>query len=283
MQTTEIAGQATPVVEAHGARIPALGFGTWQLEGDTAERMTREALEVGYRHIDTAQAYGNEARVGRAIEASEVDRDDVFLTTKIWPDSYTDFEEAVDERLELLRTDRVDLLLLHWPKFQGTSLTRTIDALNRARRRGETRHIGVSNFNTDLLARARAASEAPLVTNQVEYHPFLDQEAVLGAVREREMCLTAYSPLAHGRVPDHPVLGEIGREHGASAAAVAIRWLLQQDGVAALPRTSDPEHCRDNFSALRIELSDEETARISDLARPDGRVISPAGLAPEWD
>lgn len=283
METADIAGQETSVVEAHGARIPALGFGTWELEGETAERMTAEALEVGYRHIDTAQAYGNEAQVGRAIESSDVPRDKIFLTTKIWPESYSDFEATVDERLELLRTNRVDLLLLHWPRFDGTTLTRTIDALNRARREGKTRHIGVSNFNTDLLARAWAASEAPLVTNQVEYHPFLDQAPVLDAVRERDMALTAYSPLAHGEVPGDRVLGEIGREHGASAAAVAIRWLIQQEGVAAIPRTSDPEHCRDNFSALEIELGAEEMDRISELARPDGRVIDPAGLAPEWD
>ena len=283
METTDIAGQETPVLETHGARIPALGFGTWELEGETAERMTAEALEVGYRHIDTAQAYGNEAEVGRAIETSDVSRDNIFLTTKIWPASYSDFQNAVEERLELLRTDRVDLLLLHWPKFDGTTLTRTIDALNRARREGKTRHIGVSNFNTDLLARAWAASEAPLVTNQVEYHPFLDQAPVLDAVREREMCLTAYSPLAHGEVPGDPTLEEIGREHGASAAAVAIRWLIQQDGVAAIPRTSDPEHCRDNFSALEFELDGGEMDRIAELARPDGRVIDPAGLAPEWD
>ena len=283
MEITDIAGQETPVLEAHGARIPALGFGTWELEGRTAERMTAEALEVGYRHIDTAQAYGNEAAVGRAIASSDVSRDNIFLTTKIWPASYSDFEDAVDQRLELLGTDSVDLLLLHWPRFEGTTLTRTIDALNRARRQGKARHIGVSNFNTDLLARAWAASEAPLVTNQVEYHPFLDQAPVLHAVRERKMCLTAYSPLAHGEVPGNRVLEEIGREHGTSAAAVAIRWLIQQEGVAAIPRTSEPEHCRENFAALDVELAGEEMDRISELVRPDGRVIDPAGLAPEWD
>lgn len=283
METAELAGQTTPVVEAHGARIPALGFGTWELTGETAERMTLAALEAGYRHVDTAQAYGNEARVGRAIDRSDIPRDNVFITTKIWPDSYTDFEAAVDERLELLGTGRVDLLLLHWPRFQGTTLPRTIQALNRARRDGRTRHVGVSNFTTDQLARAWAASEAPLVTNQVEYHPFLDQTAVLEEARGREMCLTAYSPLAHGRVPGHPALEEVGRERGVGATAVALRWLIQQEGVAALPRTSDPGHCRQNLAALEIELSDDEMERISDLARPDGRVIDPDGLAPEWD
>lgn len=283
METVELAGQSTPVLDAHGARIPALGFGTWELEGETARRMTREALEVGYRHVDTAEAYGNEDRVGRAIAESEVPRDKIFLTTKIWPDSYTDFETAVDERLELLGTDRVNLLLLHWPRFEGTTLTRTVQALNRARREGKTRHVGVSNFNSDLLARARAASEAPLVTNQVEYHPFLDQSTLLRSAAENGMVLTAYSPLAHGRVPGHPTLSQIGEERGVSAAAVALRWLLQQDRVAALPRTSDPAHCRENFSALEIELEREEMDRISALARPDGRVIDPSGLAPEWD
>jgi diketogulonate reductase-like aldo/keto reductase len=283
MERIQLAGQETPVVESHGARVPALGFGTWELEGETAERMTREALAVGYRHVDTAQAYGNEAEVGRAIASSDVDRDNIFLTTKIWPDRYTDFRAAVDERLELLGVDRVDLLLLHWPRFEDTSLARTIQALNRAREREKTRHIGVSNFTTDQVARAAAASDAPLVTNQVEYHPFLSQDAVLAEAREREMCLTAYSPLAHGRVPGHPTLEAIGDEHGASAAAVAIRWLLQQDRVVAIPRTSDPEHARDNFSALEFELSDGEMERVSQLARPDGRVIDPAGLAPEWD
>jgi len=283
METTTPGGRETPILEAHEARIPVLGFGTWELTDGTAERMTREALEVGYRHIDTAEAYGNEDEVGRAIEASDVSRDEIFLTTKIWPDSYSDFETAVDERLELLRTDRVDLLLLHWPRFRDTTLTRTVEALNRARRQDKTRHIGVSNFNTDQLTRAWAASEAPLVTNQVEYHPFLAQGPVLDAVRDRGMCLTAYSPLAHGEVPGNRVLESIGSDHGVSAAAVAIRWLIQQDDVAALPRTSAPDHCRDNFSALEIELDEEEMDRIAELARPDGRVIDPPGLAPEWD
>jgi diketogulonate reductase-like aldo/keto reductase len=285
MEEIELAGATVPVVEARGARIPALGFGTWELEGRLAEEMVAAAVDMGYRHVDTAQVYGNEAAVGRGLERSGVPRDQVFLTTKIWPDSYApgSFADAVDERLRLLGVDRVDLLLLHWPKFQGTTLIRTLRLLNEAREAGKARHIGVSNFTTDQIARARAGSEAPLVTDQVEYHPFLDQSAVLEAVREAGMCLTAYSPLAKGGVVGDSVLGEIGRAHGTGAPAVALRWLLQQEEVAAIPRTSDPGHARENLRALEIELTEEEMRRISGLARPGGRRIDPAGLAPDWD
>lgn len=285
MPEIELAGESVPIVEAHGARIPALGFGTWQLEGRTAEEMIRKALEIGYRHLDTARAYGNEAEVGRGLERSDVAREAVFLTTKIWPDSYApgDFQDAVDDSLGKLGVDRVDLLLLHWPSFQGTTLERTIGLLNEAREAGKTRHIGVSNFTTDLLARAWKFTAAPLVTDQVEYHPYLAQDPVLAAVRERKMCLTAYSPLARGRVLENPTLREIGDRHGVGAAQVAIRWLVQQKGVAAIPMTSDPEHARANLRALDLELSDEEMERVAGLARPDGRIISPGELAPDWD
>ena len=247
--------------------------------------MTEAALEAGYRHLDTAQAYGNEAGVGRGLARSSVPREEVFLTTKIWPDAYPPdrFREAVDERLRLLGVDRVDLLLLHWPVFRGTTLERTVGLLNEARETGKTRHVGVSNFTTDLLDRAWSASDAPLVTNQVEYHPFLEQRAVLEAIRRRDMCLIAYSPLARGRAVDDRTLQEIGRRHGVGAAVVALRWLLQQDRVAAIPKSSDPDHARTNLRALEIELSGEEMDAISALAEPGARLIDPAGLAPDWD
>lgn len=273
-----------PAIEGHGASVPALGFGTWELRGETARRLVERALEVGYRHVDTAEAYGNEAEVGRALEASGVDREALFLTTKVWPDHYEPraFRDAVAASLERLGVERVDLLLLHWPRFRGTSLERTVDLLNEARAEGRTRHIGVSNFTPELLARAAGASEAPLVTDQVEYHPFLDQTAVLGTVRERGMVLTAYSPLAHGRAPRDPTLAEIGRRHGKTASQVALRWLLEQDRVAAIPRTSDPEHCAENLDILDFRLSTREMEEISGLAEPGGRVIDPDGLAPDW-
>ena len=285
MSQTDLAGGTAPVIEAHGARIPALGFGTWQLEGRHAREMTERALELGYRHLDTAQAYGNEAEVGAGLEASSVPREDVFVTTKVWPDRYApgDFQDSVDESLERLGLEQVDLLLLHWPHFQGTSLEGTIGLLNEVRDEGRTRHVGVSNFTTDLLDRAWAITDAPLVANQVEYHPFLDQDAVLAATRERGMCLTAYSPLARGRVLEDRTLRRIAERHGVGEAEVAIRWLLQQDGVAAIPKTGDPDHAQANLRALEIELSDDEMREISGRATDDGRVISPSPFAPDWD
>lgn len=272
-----------PVLEAHGARIPALGFGTWELRGRGARRMVERALEMGVRHIDTAQGYGNETEVGEALAASGVARDEVFLTTKVWPDAYQELPDAAEGSLERLGVDRVDLLLLHWPSFRGTTLERTVEALNTVRDRGWTRHIGVSNFTVDLLERAWAASDAPLATDQVEYHPFLDQDAVLRETRRRGMVLTAYSPLAKGRVVGDEALASIGRRHGKTAAQVSLRWLLQQEGVATIPRTSDPRHLEENLDVLDFDLSSEEMERISSLARPAGRVVDPPSLAPAWD
>ena len=271
-------------ISAHGAEIPALGFGTFQMEEDEAEESVREALDIGYRHIDTAQIYGNEAGVGRAIAASSVDRDDIFLTTKVWPDYFApkDFRDSVDESLRKLQTDRVDLLLLHWPKFDGP-MAPTVNALNQVHDDGKALHIGVSNFTVDLLTRARNQSAAPLVTNQVEYHPFLRQTPVLDAVREAGMMLTAYSPLARGKVLDSEVLQDIGARHGKSPVQVSLRWLLQQDAVSAIPKASSSSHRRANFEVFDFELSDDEMTRIHDLARPDGRLISPSTLAPNWD
>lgn len=275
----------SPVIEAHGARIPALGLGTWELTGSTARRMTEEALAVGYRHLDTARAYGNEAEVGRALEAAGVDRSEVFLTTKIWPDEYRadDFRAAVRDSLEKLRTDYVDLLLLHWPRFEGTSLGATIEELNRAREDGRARHVGVCNFNTELMERAWEATAHPLAVHQAEYHPYLDRTPVLRDARDRGMAFTAYSPVAHGEVAGDETLAAIGERHGKSAVQVALRWLVQQEAVNVIPRTSDPEHLRANAAIFDFELGEEEMERIAGLARPDGRIISPEGLAPRWD
>ena len=275
----------TPVVEAHGAEVPVLGFGTWELTGDTARRMTGRALEVGYRHLDTARIYENEAEVGAALEASGVERSRVFLTTKVWPDDYPprDFRGAVRDSLDRLRTDYVDLLLLHWPHFERTSLPATIEELNRARDDGHARHIGICNFNTDLVERAWKATEYPLAVHQAEYHPYLDRTPVLTDARERGMAFTAYSPVAHGEVAGDETLSEIGERHGKSAVQVALRWLVQQEAVNAIPRTANPEHLRENAAIFDFELTGEEMERIGGLARPDGRIISPDGLAPRWD
>lgn len=274
-----------PFVQGREARIPALGLGTWQVTGAEAEEMVGRALELGYRHLDTAQAYGNEAEVGRAVEDSGVDRDSIFITTKVWPDRYGpgDFADSVDASLEALRTDAVDLLLLHWPAFGDSSLEEVMGRLAEARRAGKARHVGVSNFTPGLLDRAVEASPVPLEVNQVEYHPFLGQSHLLDAVRGREMVLTAYSPLAQGRTARDPLLKAIGRERGKTGAQVALRWLLQQESVATIPRTSDPEHLAENLDVFDFRLSKGEMEAVGELAEPDGRIIDPDGLAPEWE
>jgi 2,5-diketo-D-gluconate reductase B len=272
------------VVEANGASIPVLGFGTFRLEEREARRMVDTALGIGYRHIDTAQVYENEAGVGQAIEGSSVSREEVFLTTKVWVDSFDrkSLPNSVDESLGKLRTEYVDLLLLHWPNPE-VPLAETLEALNRVREEGKTRHIGVSNFTTRLLAEAVELSEAPLAANQVEYHPFLDQSRLLAAVRQNGMALTAYSPLARGKVAQDRTLQEIGERHGKTPAQVALRWLIQQEGVNAIPKASSRERAASNFDIFDFELSEEEMETIGGLRSPDGRLTSPAGLAPEWD
>jgi 2,5-diketo-D-gluconate reductase B len=270
-------------VEVQAVRMPALGFGTFRLEGRTARRMVGYALELGYRHIDTAQMYGNEADVGEAIAASGVAREQIWLTTKIWPDNFRDgaLQRAAEASVRRLKTVP-DLLLLHWPN-PNVPRAETIRALNDARRRGLTRHIGISNSPVALIRESVAASEAPLLTDQVEYHPYLSQRPVLEELRRQGMTLTAYSPLARGDLFADPVLRRIGEPHGKNPGQVALRWLLQQDGVAAIPRSSREAHAKANFEIFNFSLSEAEMAEIFTLARPGGRLISPGGMAPSWD
>jgi diketogulonate reductase-like aldo/keto reductase len=270
-------------VEARGARIPALGLGTWQLDGKVARRMVGYALEIGYRHIDTAQMYGNETEVGAAVASSGVARDDIWLTTKIWPDNFRNgaLQRAADASVRRLGTEP-DLLLLHWPN-PSVPLAETMRALNDAKRRGLARNIGISNFTVALIQEALARSEEPLIADQVEYHPYLSQDTVCEELRANGMALIAYSPLAKGRVFGDPTLARIGERYGKTPGQVTLRWLIQQDGVAAIPRSSRDAHARANFEIFDFALSDAEMAEISRLARPDGRQIDPAGMAPRWD
>jgi 2,5-diketo-D-gluconate reductase B len=271
-------------VTANGATIPALGFGTFRMDGPDVLRMVPHVLKLGYRHIDTAQVYGNEAEVGEGIAASGVARADVFLTTKVWVDKYRHdaFLRSVDESLRKLRTDHVDLLLLHWPN-EEVPLAEQIGALNEAKSSGRVRHIGVSNFNRALMAQAVRLSDAPIVTNQIEYHPYLSQKVMLDAARGAGLSVTAYYAMADGKVFADPVLKEIGARHGKSVAQVVLRWLVQQDGVVALSKTVGEARAAENLAVLDFALSAEEMAAIHALARPDGRIVSPAGLAPAWD
>ena len=270
-------------VNANGTELPALGFGTFELEPADAEAMVEHALDVGYRHIDTAQMYKNEEAVGRGIHNSGLAREDIFLTTKIWTDNYRDgdLQKSVEKSLERLGTDYVDLLLLHWPN-PAISLKETLGALNEVQERGLARNIGISNFTRELVEQAVEISGKPLVTNQVEYHPYLDQQPVLDKLAEHGMALTAYCPLARGEVFKDPTLERIGKAHGKNAGQVALRWLIQQDNVVAVPRSSNPDHVASNFEIFDFDLSEEEMREIAALHSQDGRMIDPS-FAPAWD
>lgn len=271
-------------VEANGARIPKLGFGTFQLDGETTRRVVPEALEVGYRLIDTAQMYENESDVGHSIRQSRIPREELFLTTKVWPDRYRNgmLQRSAAQSLERLGTDYVDLLLLHWPNPE-VPLEETIDALNDVHEKGLARHIGVSNFTVPLIWEAAEYSAAPLVTNQVEYHPYLSQEPVMRELDNQGMALTAYAPLGQGRDLRDETIRRIAGRHQATPAQTVLRWHYQQPDVIAIPRSSNTERVRENFDIFGFELSDEEMDEIGGLARDDGRLVSPEGMAPEWD
>lgn len=271
-------------VSANGANIPALGFGTFRMPEEDVHRILPEAIGLGFRHIDTAQIYKNEAAVGDAIARSGVSRPDIFLTTKVWVDRYRhdDFLASVDESLTKLKTDYVDLLLLHWPK-SDVPLAERIGALNEVRKAGKARNIGISNFNVALTEEAVKLSDTPLATNQVEYHPWLDQKKVIDAARKHGLSVTAYYLMADGKVPADQLLREIGNAHGKTAAQVALRLAVQQDGIVALSKTATASRLKENFDIFDFALSDAEMKAIHALAKSDGRIVNPGHLAPEWD
>ena len=270
-------------IDVNGAAMPALGFGTYELEGATAAEMVEAAIGIGYRHIDTAQAYHNEEAVGIGIAASGVPREEIFLTTKVSPSRYRPgaLQRSLDESLARLDTPYVDLLLLHWPNPE-VPLKDTMDALNDMRRIGRTRHIGVSNFPSAMVDEAIRLSDEPLAVDQVEYHPLLAQDRLLGALRGHGMGLTAYSPLARGRVFDDDTLSGIAEAHGKTAGQVALRWLIQQDGVSAIPRSSSVEHAQSNFDIFDFELSSDDMQKIHQLSLGRQRLVDP-DESPDWD
>lgn len=271
------------IVTAHGAQIPALGFGVFRMSDAEVERVVPAALEAGFTHFDTAQIYGNEAALGRALQDAGARRRDLFLTTKVWVDNYSPqkFAASVDESLDKLRVDQVDLLLLHWPADK-VAIADQIEMLNAVQAAGKTRFIGVSNQNVAQLKESISSSKAPIVTNQIELHPYLQQSAMIDAARAAGVAITAYYGMADGAVPRDPVLQRIGKTYGKSAAQVGLRWLIQQ-GFIALSKTAKPERAAENFAVFDFSLSDEDMAAIGKLARPDGRLVSPPGLAPAWD
>ncbi len=250
--------KSMPVVEAHGARIPILGLGTWDLRGRTCVRMVEEALKLGYRHFDTAQIYENEAEVGEALRASRIKRADVFVTTKVWHTNFHagELERSVEESMARLKLPYVDLLLLHWPN-PAVPLKETINALCKMKARGFTRHVGVSNFTVKLLDEAVKLSPEPIVNDQIELHPFVDAAKVIAACKRHAIAVTAYSPIARGRVQGERTLENIGKAHGKSAAQVSLRFLVQQ-GIIVIPRTSKPERLKENAAIFDFALTGPE-------------------------
>ena len=271
---------AITTLDVHGLEIPKLGLGTWQLSGEDCVEAVRDAIELGYRHIDTARAYGNEAQVGQGIHDSGRNRDEIFLTTKLW---YTELSaigvhDQVEHSLRELRTDYIDLLLIHWPN-RRVPLAETLAAMLEARDAGRVHHLGVANFPSAMLR--EALEHAPLVGNQIELHPYLGQPEVLQVVREHGLMATAYSPLAQGAVLRDRVLEEIAEAHDRTPAQVALRWLLDQPQVAAVPKASSREHRAANLDVFDFELTDDERGRIAALERGH-RTINPP-WAPDWD
>jgi 2,5-diketo-D-gluconate reductase B len=249
-----------------GEKVPALGLGTWRLSGEECSRAVERALALGYRHIDTAQMYRNEDEVGKGMQSSGVNREEVFLTTKVWPSdfSYKRIIETTRESLKRLRTDRVDLLLMHWPS-EGVPLEETLSAMRELQEEGSVRHIGVSNFPPSMVEDATRYAE--IFCNQVEYHPYQAQDDLLEQAKEMDYLLTAYRPLSKGTILNDETLQEIAEAHGKTPAQVALRWLIQQEKVAAIPKATSEDHLKSNLDVFDFELSEEEMERIFGLRR----------------
>ena len=271
------------ILAAHGAKMPAIGFGTMELPHRPAE-LVAAAIAAGYRHIDTARKYGTEERVGEGIRASGIARIELFITTKVTEENAreVDFLRSAETSLKALGLDHVDLLLVHWPQPK-VPFTETLGALARAKRSGLTRHIGVSNFTLAMLEEAVRVCPEPLVTNQIEYHAYLPQDRMLAALRRHGMILTAYCPVARGKLLDDPIVGEIAKAHSKTHAQICLRWLIQQPMVAAVPRALEEAHIAENLDVFDFSLSDEEMRRISALRSRNIRIANPPERAPKWD
>ena len=271
-------------IKANGADIPAIGMGTWTLKGDQCAELVAAAIDVGYRHIDTAAMYANEDAVGRGIAGSGIARDDIFVTTKVWWTDIApgDLERSAEQSLARIGLDHVDLLLIHWPNPR-VPVADSIGALNRVRERGLARNIGVSNFTTALLDEALRASDAPLVADQVEYHPMLNQDKVHAACRKAGMAMVSYCPLYRGgALFDRPEIVGPARRLGKAPAQIVLRWHVQQDGVVAIPRTTRRERLAENLAVFDFELDAAEMDAISALSSANSRICD-FEFSPRWD
>jgi 2,5-diketo-D-gluconate reductase B len=265
-----------------GLSLPRLGLGTYRMQGDVCRAAVESALALGYRHIDTAEMYGNEDAIGAALAATGMARGDLHVTTKVWNENLAPeaIRRAFDTSLKKLRLDHVDLYLVHWPA-RNMNLPAMFETLLRLKEEGRTRAIGVANFNIALLKTVVEQIKASIACNQVEYHVMLDQTPLRKYLAAKAIPLVAYCPLAQGRAASDDTLAAIGRKHGASAAQVALKWLLDQDGVAAIPKASRMESQRANLDALNVGLDDEDRQAIAGLPK-DKRLVNP-GFAPAWD
>lgn len=264
--------------------VPAFGLGTFRLKERTVIDSVRDALEIGYRAIDTAQIYENEAEIGQAIQDSGVSRDELYLTTKIWVDNFRRerLATSLQESLDRLKTDYVDLTLIHWPSPDGVPVDEFMTALRDARDEGLTREIGISNFNIDLMKQAIASVGAgTIATNQVELHPFLQNRKLVEFAHDQGIHITSYMTLAYGKVMEEPILQQIGEKHSASPAQIVLAWALQL-GYAVIPSSTKRSHLESNFEARKLKLTDAEMEAIAGLDRNE-RLITPERLAPDWD
>jgi len=268
---------------AHGANMPAVGYGTMELPQRGAELVTY-AIKSGYRLIDTARKYGTEERVGEGIRASGIAREELWVTTKVTEldAREADFLRSAETSLKALRLDYVDLLLVHWPQPK-VPFSETLGALAKAKRRGLTRHIGVSNFTVAMLDEAVQLCPEPLITNQVEYHAYLPQDRMLAALKRHGMILTAYCPMARGKLLDDPVIGANAKAHGKTIGQICLRWLIQQPMVAAVPRPLEESHIEEDLDVFDFSLSDDEMRQISALRSRHIRIADPPERAPQWD
>lgn len=273
----------TPVVKSHGAEIPVIGLGTWDARGEAVVRAVTAALDVGYRHIDTAAMYGNEAEVGGAIRSHATPRDEIFVTTKVWSSELANgrLQKSAEASLRRLQLDQVDLLLIHWPSH-SVPFREQVLALCDARRRGFARHVGVSNFTPKFLEAAVAIATEPLVTNQVEHHPWLDQTQLFATARRLGVSITSYAPLGRAQLLAEPAIKDIARAKGKSPAQAVLRWHIQQPMNIAIPKSANPKRIAENIDIFDFELAPEEMKRISGLARKNGRMVE-SSYPSDWN
>jgi len=269
-------------LQTQGISLPRLGLGTYRMQGAVCREAVESALALGYRHIDTAEMYANEDAIGAALASAKVPRGDLHVTTKVWPENLAPdaIRRAFDNSMKKLKLEFVDLYLIHWPA-RGMNLPAALETLMKLKEEGRTRAIGVANFTVGLLKQSVEEIGAPIACNQIEYHVMLDQSKVMRYMAEKSIPLVAYCPLAQGRAASDETLTAIGDKHGAAPAQVALKWLLDQKGVAAIPKASRRESQQANLDALTLQLDDEDRKAIAALPK-DRRFVSPA-FAPAWD